>query len=396
MQNTSNRSTFAELLSPRLAEAKVNGTVEERTYRGFGLTLRFRRKLANPGSAEVANYSPGESQTASPAAEQATQEATVAANHAAIAVQEESGLGSTTRQDDAPDLGADHVLGLLAASTAQAGAEVPAIADLAPVPPSGQYAILSGKTAAVIGFPVEDAAQLGQALAGQFCSFLFLSQADAEFRRGATNGCDILILHAPNEWAAPGTLHPASLLKTKKPIVMLGEREVLAALAPRSQGGLRELVPAPWRVDDTIWRAAALLGRVQEPRARNGRKNQRKRVIIGDESAARALVHAVLAQEGMDCFVAANGVDTLAMARSKCADVVIVDVSLPGLDGFQVLAEIRRDPALQGTIVILLTARQAEADVLRGFGLGANDYVTKPFSPMELAARVKRFFEKPA
>src|SRR4029077_462831 len=118
---------------------------------------------------------------------------------------------------------------------------------------------------------------------------------------------------------------------------------------------LRELVPEPWNVSDMIWRAATLLGRVQEPRARNGKKNQRKRIIIGDESAARALLHAVLAQEGMDCTVTDNGVDTVALARSKQADAVIVDVSLPGLDGFQALAEIRRDPALKNIAVILLT-----------------------------------------
>jgi DNA-binding response OmpR family regulator len=87
-------------------------------------------------------------------------------------------------------------------------------------------------------------------------------------------------------------------------------------------------------------------------------------------------------------------VDTVALARAKQADAVIVDVSLPGLDGFQALAEIRRDRTLKNIAVILLTARQSEADVLRGFGLGADDYVTKPFSPMELAARLKRLLLK--
>jgi CheY-like chemotaxis protein len=257
-----------------------------------------------------------------------------------------------------------------------------------------QHPILSGKTLGVVGFSQQDAAAIGQALAAQFCSFAFLSHADAEFRKGSTNGCDLLIVSPPAEWSTAGSLAPASLLKTKKPLLMVGDREVLSALAMRSQGGLRELVPAPWNVSDMIWRAATLLGRVQEPRGRTGKKNQRKRIIIGDESAARALVHAVLSQEGMECHVADNGVDAVALAKSKQADAVIVDVSLPGLDGFQVLADIRRDPLLKDTAVILLTARQSEADVLRGFGLGADDYVTKPFSPMELAARLKRLLLK--
>jgi CheY-like chemotaxis protein len=246
----------------------------------------------------------------------------------------------------------------------------------------------------VVGFSPQDSAVIGQALAAQYCSFAFLTHADAEFRKGSTNGCDLLILSAPHEWSVAGSLNPASLLKTKKPLLMIGNREDLSTLAMRSTGGLRELVPAPWDVSDMIWRAATLLGRVLEPRGRTGKKSSRKRVIIGDESPARALVHAVLAQEGMECHVADNGVDTVALARSKQADAVIIDVSLPGLDGFQVLAEIRRDPLLKDASVILLTARQSEADVLRGFGLGADDYVTKPFSPMELAARLKRLLLK--
>ena len=113
---------------------------------------------------------------------------------------------------------------------------------------------------------------------------------------------------------------------------------------------------------------------------------------LGDaDTAASTLLHAVLAQEGIDCHVAENGVNTLALAKAKQADAVMVDVSLPGLDGFQVLAELKRDPAMSNTVTILLTARQAEADVLRGFGLGADDYITKPFSPMEVVARLKRF-----
>jgi DNA-binding response OmpR family regulator len=118
--------------------------------------------------------------------------------------------------------------------------------------------------------------------------------------------------------------------------------------------------------------------------------------VIGDnDPSSRTLVHAVLAQEGMQCHAADNGAQALALAKAKCADAVVLDVNMPGLDGFQVLAELKRDPALASMRVILLTTRQAEADVLRGFGLGADDYVTKPFSPLELAARVKRLLLKP-
>jgi CheY-like chemotaxis protein len=174
--------------------------------------------------------------------------------------------------------------------------------------------------------------------------------------------------------------------------LIVGDRAALNAVALWTHGGAREFIPTPWKADDTIWRAAMLLVRLEANKARRGKKTGRKLVVIGDaDTASSTLLHAVLAQEGISCHAAENGVDALALAKSKQADAVIVDVSLPGLDGFQVLAELKRDPAMKQTVTILLTARQAEADVLRGFGLGADDYITKPFSPMEVTARLKRF-----
>jgi DNA-binding response OmpR family regulator len=78
------------------------------------------------------------------------------------------------------------------------------------------------------------------------------------------------------------------------------------------------------------------------------------------------------------------------LVRSLHPHAAILDVSMPCLDGFQVLASIKQDPSLASTKVVLLTSRQTEVDVLQAFGLGADDYMTKPFSPMELAARLKR------
>jgi len=259
-------------------------------------------------------------------------------------------------------------------------------------PTNGRHPILSGKTVAVIGFSSEEAALLGSALAAQYCSFLILTHEEAEFKKGSTSGCDLLLMQARREWGEPGVLYPGSALKTKRPALIIGNREALSAVALWTHGGPREFIPAPWVAEDIIWQAAMQLVRMEASKVRRGKKTGRKLVIIGDaDTAASTLLHAVLAQEGITCHVAENGVNALTLAKSKQADAVIVDVSLPGLDGFQVLAELKRDPAMSKTVTILLTARQAEADVLRGFGLGVDDYITKPFSPMEVVARLKRF-----
>ncbi len=259
-------------------------------------------------------------------------------------------------------------------------------------PASERHPILAGKTVGVIGFSGDDAALLGSALAAQYCSFLILTHEEAEFKKGSTSGCDLLMMQAKPEWGEPGVLYPGSALKTKRPVLIMGGRDALSAVALWTHGGPREFIPAPWAVEDAVWRAATLLVRIEASKTRRGKKTGRKLVIIGDaDTAASTLLHAVLAQEGIACHVAENGVNTLALAKAKQADAVMVDVSLPGLDGFQVLAELKRDPAMSHTVTILLTARQTEADVLRGFGLGADDYITKPFSPMEVVARLKRF-----
>jgi len=90
----------------------------------------------------------------------------------------------------------------------------------------------------------------------------------------------------------------------------------------------------------------------------------------------------------MQCRVAANGTEALEEIRAHRPHAAVLDVNMPGMDGFEVLATIRAEKI--PVRVILLTARQQEQDVLRGFSLGADDYIVKPFSPMELVARLKR------
>ncbi len=258
---------------------------------------------------------------------------------------------------------------------------------------AAQYAILSGKTIAVVGFSQSQSMAIGKSLAAQHCSFLTLTNTDAEFRKGAITSCDALILNVRPESVQTGSGEVSTLLATKKPALLVGDASALMGAAMLGQNNAREFVVAshPELTGETIWRTALLFSALPGPKLRAKKKNRQMQIVIGDDDpSSRTLVHAILAQEGMKCHAADNGAHALALARSKSADLLIVDVNMPGLDGFQVLAEIKRDPSLSAMRVILLTTRQAESDVLRGFGLGADDYVTKPFSPLELAARVKR------
>ena len=111
-------------------------------------------------------------------------------------------------------------------------------------------------------------------------------------------------------------------------------------------------------------------------------------LVVDDEPDITALVAYHLAKAGYRVSTAGNGPDALRAAREERPDLVILDLMLPGASGYEVLQELRRLDETREVGVILLTSRREEADRIRGLSLGADDYLTKPFSPAELALRV--------
>jgi two-component system alkaline phosphatase synthesis response regulator PhoP len=111
-----------------------------------------------------------------------------------------------------------------------------------------------------------------------------------------------------------------------------------------------------------------------------------KILVIDDEPGIIKLITAYLKPEGYEVLTASDGESGLKAARAFKPDLVLLDVMLPGLDGIELLARLRRE---SDVYVILLTARTEETDKVVGLTVGADDYVTKPFSPRELVARIK-------
>lgn len=111
-------------------------------------------------------------------------------------------------------------------------------------------------------------------------------------------------------------------------------------------------------------------------------------LVVDDEPDITALVAYHLARGGYRVSTAATGTEALRLARTERPDLVILDLMLPGVSGYDVLAELRRLDDTRDVGVILLTARREEVDRIRGLTLGADDYLTKPFSPAELSLRV--------
>ena len=111
-------------------------------------------------------------------------------------------------------------------------------------------------------------------------------------------------------------------------------------------------------------------------------------LVVEDSQDIADLIRLFLEKDGHDVTTLASGGDALRRARSDRPDLVVLDLMLPGLDGLHVCQALRADAATAAVPIIMLTARGEESDRVRGLELGADDYVTKPFSPRELAARV--------
>lgn len=115
-------------------------------------------------------------------------------------------------------------------------------------------------------------------------------------------------------------------------------------------------------------------------------------LVVDDEAPIIELVRGYLEREGMEVIEASHGQVALDLIRERAPDVVVLDVNLPGLDGFEVL---RRARAFSDAYVIMLTARAEEIDRIVGLSVGADDYLVKPFSPRELVARIRALLRRP-
>jgi DNA-binding response OmpR family regulator len=116
-----------------------------------------------------------------------------------------------------------------------------------------------------------------------------------------------------------------------------------------------------------------------------------KILVVDDDSHVRELVKIFLTPEGFQVLAAADGAEAMRVMESVGADMAILDILMPGMDGYALCGEIRKYYDIP---ILMLTAKSETPDKIRGFGLGADDYLTKPFDPLELVARVKALMRR--
>jgi CheY-like chemotaxis protein len=192
----------------------------------------------------------------------------------------------------------------------------------------------------------------------------------------------------------------------EQPLLLVGGEADILALSPGVQERAREFLLDGWQAREALMRCCFALSRAAAPvaatpapaaapqgtaapRPHAGRPEV---LIADDDPIVRSLLRGTLENYGMVCRMASNGPEALESIRQKLPDAAVLDINMPGMDGYLVLAAIRE----QGLTlpVLLLTARCHENDISRGFTLGADDYVIKPFNNVELIARLKRLLRR--
>jgi DNA-binding response OmpR family regulator len=266
--------------------------------------------------------------------------------------------------------------------------------------PAGIVEELAGKRLALVGLAEREAERICVALDRAHALALLYDASEPPDSEAFAN-CVAVLFHvrpetADSQWLSPdlpGGGHPL--------LILVGPRDALLALKPAVQTRAKELLIDGWQPEEVVLRLALALSRARATKAKPeapapgapaGIKSTVRKtssiLIADDDRDIRQLVAGILKNHGMTCLMASDGDEALRMIEEHSPNAVVLDVNMPGMDGYQVLGRMRDNG--DATPVLMLTARQQEMDVVRGFNLGASDYVVKPFSPLELLARLRR------
>jgi two-component system cell cycle response regulator DivK len=296
----------------------------------------------------------------------------------------------------------DRVMLVDAFSNLMVGFVEPPESALGPIP-SWVETALKGKNIALAGLASEDGERLTAALerVGAKPRVFDAAQKPSPEAMAATN---LVVVHV-----RPGTfgsywLHPLTVADLKQPLVLIGVRDHLLDLEPIVLTRASELVIDGWQPEEALMRFGHALsraaGRVQCTLSEGSKPNfgvpmqrevnrETEVLLADDDLTVRMVTRTLMQNAGIKCRMACDGTEALQAIRDCRPTAAIIDVNMPGMDGYEVLAAVRSE--MLPVRIILLTARQQESDITRGFTLGADDYVVKPFNPPELLARVKRY-----
>ena len=221
---------------------------------------------------------------------------------------------------------------------------------------------------------------------------------------GAVADCDVVLVHAHAETRQSAWLQPGAPIPHAVRLLFTGEQNELTGLPSEVRARAADFIVGRAEPLEVLMRIAFALSRRDsvapeplaaasvDPPARPRTAVACPRIVLADDdNIVRSLVGTTLQNYGMSCKSADNGLAALSLIRSEQPHAAVLDVQMPVMDGFEVLAAVRAEKI--PSRVIMLTSLGQERDILRGFNLGADDYIKKPFNPFELVARLKRLLQ---
>jgi DNA-binding response OmpR family regulator len=251
---------------------------------------------------------------------------------------------------------------------------------------------LSGKRIALAGFSDGEARRIAQVLDRSESFTLVLEAPASGLSTAMVERFDIVILNVGG--AAGSACQKNTSPGLNKPVLLVGSRASISESVVSIETVSRDFLTTPWDSEELLVRCCKLLSPDLINTPPPEREGPAQVVIADDDPAIGALLTATLRRTGAECRLARSGAEALALVREVVPDALILDVNMPGMDGFEVLTNLKADQLTARLPVVLLTARQQESDVLKGFSCGASDYITKPFNPMEVTARIARYLPR--
>ncbi|HUI81399.1 MAG TPA: response regulator [Bryobacteraceae bacterium] len=262
---------------------------------------------------------------------------------------------------------------------------------------------LASKPIGLVGFGADETERVCSALEQVNARPRLFHPADP-INTGSVQDCRVIMISVTPDTISTPWLAPDSALPAEQPVVFAGKRDQIMGLDVAVQSRASEFLIDGWQPEEALLRLSFAIskgrhGNVAATRADPAQESEGNTpiasadiVIADDDPVIRSAVRLALQDYGMQCHMAENGTVALQMIRTQKPHAAVLDVNMPGMDGYLVLAAVRQEKL--PVRVVLLTARRHENDISRGFNLGADDYLVKPFNPVELVARLKRLLRR--
>jgi two-component system, cell cycle response regulator DivK len=262
---------------------------------------------------------------------------------------------------------------------------------------------LASKPIGVVGFGVDETERICVALEQVGARPRLFHPADP-LNTGSVQDCRAIMISVTPDTIATPWLSANSPLAAEQPLVYAGRRDHIMELDLAVQTRASEFLIDGWQPEEALLRLSFAITKgnrsatafTRTDTAVEAESNPQIAtpdiVIADDDPVVRSSVRLALQDYGMQCHMAENGTAALQMIRAQKPHAAVLDVNMPGMDGYLVLAAVRQEKL--PVRVVLLTARRHENDISRGFNLGADDYLVKPFNPVELVARLKRLLRR--